>query len=38
MGAADYAGDGWGGALLGTVRTEHNLLALQKQGLINQTT
>ena len=77
MGAADYAGDGWGGGLLvresvvqrtahlatgqaahrttsrlerhnrelrrreklGTVWTEHNLLALlQEQGLINQTT
>ena len=78
MGAADYAGDGWGSALLvresvvqrtasllatgqarhrttsrlerhnrelrrreklGTVWTEHNLLALlQEQGLINQTT
>ena len=77
MGAADYAGDGWCGALLvresvvqrtapsgdgaseasddvaferhnrelrrreqlGTVWTEHNLLALlQEQGLLNQTT
>ena len=77
MGAADYAGDGWGGALLvcksvvqraahlaagqaahrttsrlerhnrelrrreqlGTVWTEHNLLALlPEQGLLNQTT